>query len=77
MSLPIRCFSCNNIIGNLELLYLQIDRSNEKEIQKFLKKHQIEMYCCRRIFLGFVPTRQKLLQFPTKIETNDKKEQIF
>lgn len=67
MSLPVRCFSCNTVIGHLEQPFLDVlsDEKTEKDgIQNFLNNHKIEKYCCRRMFLGYVPTRQKLLQYP-------------
>lgn len=65
MSLPVRCFSCNNIIGHFEQKFLDmLTEEKEEGIKDFLNENNIEKYCCRRMFLGYVPTRHALLQYP-------------
>jgi DNA-directed RNA polymerase subunit N (RpoN/RPB10) len=47
--LPIRCFSCNKILGQYS------DAFDEQKINKaFLKKNNIERYCCQKILLTTV-----------------------
>jgi DNA-directed RNA polymerase subunit N len=69
MSLPVRCFSCNRVIGQHEEQFQQL--CLEKNINEVLRILNIESYCCRRMFLGYVPVIDELLRFPTNIQTND------
>ena len=47
--LPIRCFSCNKILGQYS------DAFDEKKINiTFLKNNNIERYCCQKILLTTV-----------------------
>uniref|UniRef100_A0A6C0EQE2 DNA-directed RNA polymerase n=1 Tax=viral metagenome TaxID=1070528 RepID=A0A6C0EQE2_9ZZZZ len=72
MSLPVRCFSCGYVIGKLEQKFIDLLEKGES-YESALKTLNVELYCCRRILLGYVNIAEKLLLFPQQIETNDKK----
>jgi DNA-directed RNA polymerase subunit N (RpoN/RPB10) len=82
MSLPVRCFSCNKVIGQYEVPFNDFMEQGEtnftdeekKDIEtyrsvlrkKFLDSRKIERYCCRRMFLGYVNTLEMILPFSKK-----------
>ena len=49
---PVRCFTCNNVIGGRWKKYKEI--SNNKSIKDAFTELNIKRYCCRRMFLGHV-----------------------
>lgn len=54
--LPIRCFTCNKILGHLT-------DDLEKEFpakEDFFKKHDIKRYCCKRILMSSVNIFEKV-----------------
>lgn len=67
MIFPIRCFTCNKVIGDKWLKYCELTKNKETEVlnahylqlknkvdtaqNKALNELNIERYCCRRIFL--------------------------
>ena len=50
MALPIRCFTCNKVIGQYETEYVSI-MNDENQIHDFFKKHGITRFCCKRMFM--------------------------
>ena len=68
MIIPIRCFTCNNVIANKYIKYYKlkkkyseknndqldiIDLNNPDKSQvKIFKKIGIRRYCCKRMLLG-------------------------
>ena len=53
--LPIRCFSCNKILG-----HFSDDFENGTINKEFLKKHGISRYCCQKILLTSVDIHKHL-----------------
>lgn len=50
MIIPIRCFTCGKVIGNVYEIYKdRTDRGEDPE--EVLDDLGIERYCCRRMFL--------------------------
>ena len=50
MIIPIRCFTCGKVIGNVYEIYKdRVDRGEDPE--EVLDDLGIERYCCRRMFL--------------------------
>lgn len=50
MSLPVRCFTCNKVIGRFENEYVKI-KDNENLIEEFFKNRSISRFCCKRMFM--------------------------
>jgi DNA-directed RNA polymerase I, II, and III subunit RPABC5 len=65
---PVRCFSCNKIIGNKWETYKSLLESGKTTIEAFTALG-VRRYCCKRMFLGHVDIIDKLLLY---CENNDK-----
>lgn len=72
MILPVRCFSCNKIIGNRWEKYTE-SISNGLSISDTLNNLGIKRYCCRRMFIGHVELIDKLLLYEKNNDTDRKK----
>lgn len=70
---PVRCFTCNKVIGKYETAY-------HNQLALGLKKNEalntigISKYCCRRMFLCHVNIIDKLLQFSQPNDNNNDKK---
>ena len=58
---PVRCFTCNKVIGNKLREYEKKIKTTKKKKQNILASMGIHRYCCRRMFLGYVDFDDKLL----------------
>lgn len=67
MLIPIRCFSCNKIIGNKWETYKARLDSGKSKSDAFAEIG-LRRYCCKRMFLGHVEIIDKLLLYS---ENND------
>lgn len=67
MSLPVRCTTCNRVIGKYEMLiesHISDGRSREYILQKVLHdKVPPSHWCCRIILLTYIDTTQRLLWY--------------
>jgi len=72
MSLPVRCFTCNKVIGQYEQKF-----SDQLElgipINDILNSFNLSRYCCKRMFLGYVPVIDKQILFPKDIPSYSQK----
>ena len=50
MALPVRCFTCNKVIGQMETEYVKI-KHDENLVEDFFKNKCISRFCCKRMFL--------------------------
>lgn len=62
MSLPVRCFTCDTVIGHHELKLLELS-SNGVSMEEILKILNVSSDCCRRMILGHVDVVDKLLLY--------------
>lgn len=67
MLIPIRCFSCGNLIANKYEKYLELikeNKNNENELEdnkmEIFKKLKLKRYCCRRMLLTNIDIIDKL-----------------
>ena len=62
MLIPVRCFTCGKVIGQL---YDEYSRKVEggEDPGKVLDSLGVERYCCRRMFLGHVDLMDDILPF--------------
>lgn len=65
MLIPIRCFSCGNLIANKYEKYLELVKDkNKNELEdnkvEIFKKLKLKRYCCRRMLLTNVDIIDKL-----------------
>jgi len=58
--LPVRCFTCNKVIGHLEQQLEEWKTEHDYDcnakdasLEPFFDKFEIERYCCRKMFLTF------------------------
>ena len=62
MIIPIRCFSCNKVIGNKWETYIH-HINNGLTIKNSLDKINMTRYCCRRMFLSHVDLIDYILKY--------------
>ena len=62
MLVPVRCFTCGNLVADKFEEYQNKARSGE-EPAKILDSLGIKRYCCRRMLLTTVETVQQVLPF--------------
>ena len=73
MLIPVRCFTCGKVIGNLEnsIKKLQNEGFTDEEVMDKLK---IKMPCCRRVLLSYIDLSEELFMYqdtPDKVELYD------
>ena len=62
MLVPVRCFTCGNLVADKFEDYQNKVKSGE-EPAKVLDSLGIERYCCRRMLLTTVETIQQIIPF--------------
>ena len=67
MLVPVRCFTCGNLIADKLEDYQNRTKSGE-EPAKVLNALGIERYCCRRMLLTSVETIQQVIPFYEAIQ---------
>lgn len=73
MAFPVRCFTCNKVVGKYEeVFFSKVDEG--ENIKDILDSLKIERYCCRRMFLGYVNIIDQLILFENrKVTTQETK----
>ena len=67
MLIPVRCFTCGNLIADKYEDFQNEIRSGEDPV-KVLDSLKIERYCCRRMLLTTVETIQQVIPFYEAIQ---------
>ena len=67
MLIPVRCFSCGNLIADKFDDYQTKLKAGE-DPEKVLNDLQINRYCCRRMLLTTVETIQQVIPFYESIQ---------
>ncbi|MEM3120837.1 MAG: DNA-directed RNA polymerase subunit N [Candidatus Nitrosocaldus sp.] len=62
MLIPVRCFTCGNLIADKYNIYVNRVRMGEKPAN-VLDDMGVKRYCCRRMFLSTVETINQLLPY--------------
>ncbi|KAF2828375.1 hypothetical protein CC86DRAFT_368624 [Ophiobolus disseminans] len=62
MIVPIRCFSCGKVVGDLWERYMVLLTDGESEGDA-LDAVGLQRYCCRRMILTHVDLIEKLLKY--------------
>jgi DNA-directed RNA polymerase subunit N (RpoN/RPB10) len=52
---PMRCFTCNKVIANLEKKWNEMKEERKTLTMKDFNELGITRYCCVRMFMGYVP----------------------
>ncbi len=60
MIIPVRCFSCNKVIGNLWIPYNKLLNDGVPK-ETALQQLNIERYCCKRMIISHVETIDSIL----------------
>lgn len=82
MIIPVRCFTCGKIIGNLYKEYLQKvatytqerGPSDEEPAKRALDELGCNRYCCRRMLLTHVDLVDDLLLYTPSARSSRQKE---
>ena len=67
MLIPVRCFTCGNLIADKFEDYQNKLKAGE-DPEKVLNELQINRYCCRRMLLTTVETIQQVIPFYESIQ---------
>lgn len=67
MLIPVRCFTCGNLIADKYDDYQNKIKAGENPVE-VLDSLKIERYCCRRMFLTTVETIQQVIPFYEAIQ---------
>jgi|TARA_B100000902_G_C27276019_1_gene898902 DNA-directed RNA polymerase I, II, and III subunit RPABC5 len=62
MLIPVRCYTCNKVVGNKQETYekLTAEGKPQEEIMNILG---LKRYCCKRMLLTHVDLIDKMLQY--------------
>ncbi len=61
MIIPIRCFSCGNVIADKYEKF--VDRSKKEDPKKVLDSLGLERYCCRRMILSHCDLIDEVIRY--------------
>lgn len=72
MSIPVRCYSCGNVIGTLKIYLAAQQAKTQDDYCKIFKDFNIQThrYCCKTTIMTFVPVIEKLLPHNDKNTKN-------
>lgn len=59
MLIPVRCFSCNKVIGNKEKIFQTLCFKRKKTTKEALDILRLKRYCCRTVFLTYFSVNLK------------------
>ena len=62
MIIPVRCFSCGKVIGDIWERYLKLIDSNVADGDA-MDQLELRRYCCRRMVMTHVDLIEKLLKY--------------
>ncbi len=74
MLIPVRCFTCGNLIADKYDDFQNKIKSGE-EPDKVLNSLGVERYCCRRMLLTTVETIQQVIPFYEAIQRRNQEVQ--
>ena len=74
MLVPVRCFTCGNLIADKYDDFQNKIKSRE-EPDKVLDSLELERYCCRRMLLTTVETIQQVIPFYEAIQRRNQEVQ--
>jgi len=73
MLIPVRCFTCNKVLGNKENT-IKKHQKEGKEMDEIMNILKIERICCRRILLTYIDLTDDLFKYqnpPDHVELYD------
>jgi len=75
MIIPIRCFSCGKVTGDLWERYLRMIEDEGMQEGDAMDRLGLKRYCCRRMVMTHVDLIEKLLKY-TPDGRNEKKIEL-
>lgn len=66
MMIPIRCFSCGQVIADKWEDYNKRVNINHEEAAKVLDEMNVKRYCCRRMLLSNIDLIDEVISFGRK-----------
>ncbi|KAF2444905.1 hypothetical protein P171DRAFT_484988 [Karstenula rhodostoma CBS 690.94] len=76
MIIPIRCFSCGKVVGDLWESYLEKLDSGMSDVDA-IDALELRRYCCRRMILTHVDLIEKLLKYVNSETQKDWRRALF
>ena len=73
--IPVRCFTCNKIIGDKWEKYKDTLKSGSDSRDAFVVIG-VRRYCCKRMFLGHVEIIDKLLLYSQNKDNNSNENSV-
>ncbi len=64
--IPVRCFSCGQVIGDLWAKYNQRVNVNGEDPAKVLEELNVKRYCCRRMLVSHVDLIKEIITYNKK-----------
>ncbi|MCK4238763.1 MAG: DNA-directed RNA polymerase subunit N [Candidatus Lokiarchaeota archaeon] len=64
MIIPIRCFSCGKLIGDLYEPYIEMTVKKGIPSEDAFKKLNISRFCCKRMIVSHINLIDEILKFP-------------
>ncbi len=62
MIIPVRCFSCGKVVGNVYEIYRnRVDKGDDP--QEVMDELGVERYCCRRMLLAHTDLIDEVKKF--------------
>jgi DNA-directed RNA polymerase I, II, and III subunit RPABC5 len=75
MLIPVRCFTCGNVIGNKWEEYKRL-LAEHRDCRIALDALGLKRYCCRRMLLTHVDLIDRMLQYSAIVDNDDGDEQM-
>ncbi len=64
--IPVRCFSCGQVVADRWEEYTERVNKNKEDAGKVLDDLKVERYCCRRMFLGHIDFIDDVISYGRK-----------
>ena len=66
MMVPIRCFSCGQVVADRWEEFNRRVNQEHEEPQKVLNELGVKRYCCRRMLIGHVDLIDEIIEYNKK-----------
>jgi DNA-directed RNA polymerase I, II, and III subunit RPABC5 len=63
MIVPVRCFSCGQVVADKYDEYLRLIKEEKKTEAQALDHLGVKKYCCRRMFLSHVEIIDEIMKY--------------
>lgn len=65
MMVPVRCFTCGKVIGEIYEEYVKRVSEKKEEPDRVLTDLGIERYCCKRMIFSHVDLIDEVIKYPS------------